>query len=67
MIAREAARLVTVRNGDERSEVTSTEAELRAVAMKVMQAGVLATRTYIQLKMAEDERQHAKRRERFDF
>jgi hypothetical protein len=67
LIAREAARLVTVRNGDERSEVTSTEAVLRAMAMKAMQGGILAARTYIQLNMAEDERQHAKRRERFDF
>ena len=67
LIAREAARRVTVRNGDERSEVTSSEAVIRAVAVKAMQGGILAARTYIQLNMAEDDRQHAKRRERFDF
>jgi Family of unknown function (DUF5681) len=33
LIAKEAARLVTVRNGDERSEVTSTEAVLRAIGL----------------------------------
>lgn len=67
LLAEEAARLVPIREGDKRLEIPATQAVLRALAMKGMQGGVLAARTYLQYQMAEDEREAVERKERFDF
>lgn len=66
-IRREAMRAVTIRDADERKEVTMIQAVMMALANTAVKGGVMAQRTFIELQMAEDEREFAARKANFDF
>ncbi len=67
VIRTEAERLVTIREGDRRYEITVREAVVRSLEREAMQGGILAQRTYLQYLMEEDKRVARKKRESFDF
>lgn len=66
-IKAEARRMVTIREGDKRRDIATTEGVLRALGNKAMQGGTLAARTYLKYQMEEDERAAAEQEERFAF
>lgn len=66
-IRAEARRMVTIREGDKRRDIATTEGVLRALGNKAMQGGTLAARTYLKYQMEEDERTVAEKEERFTF
>lgn len=66
LIRAEAQRLVLIREGENRREISTSEAVLRALARTAIQGGVLAQRTYLELQMLEDERMAHQKRELFE-
>jgi len=66
-IREEALRMVTVRDGDERQQIGTREAVIRAVATKAMQGGILAQRTFVEWLKIEDELKAKEDKESFDF
>ena len=67
IIRNEAKRVVVIRDGDNRKEVSVSEAVMMAIANKAMTGSVFAQRTYLQVQMAEDERRRKELKEDFDF
>ena len=67
LIRGEAKRVVVIRDGDNRKEVSVSEAVMMALGNKAMTGSVFAQRTYLQLQMAEDERRRKELKEDFDF
>lgn len=63
----EALRLIPVREGENRQEISTIEAVIRSMARSAIQGGVFAQRTFLELQMAEDERQAEKKRKAFEF
>ena len=67
IIREEAQRTVILREGDERKELTATQAVMMALANTAIKGGVHAQRAFIALQMQEDERRQAELREDFNF
>src|SRR5207253_823116 len=67
LLREEATRLVTIKEGDKRTSITTTRAVMRSLGHKAMQGGVLAARTYLEYVIADDEREFTERRRIFDF
>lgn len=60
-ILQEAARPVTVREGDRTLAIPTTQAVMRALGVKAMQGGVIAARTFLEHQLREDERERERR------
>gem|GEM_PF-4557100 len=63
----EGSRPIAVTDASGQSTVSTTEAVMRSLAQKAMRGGVLATRTFMQLQMAEDERYYRERLENYEY
>lgn len=63
----EAGRIMTVRDGDKREQITTIEAAIRAMAIKGIQGSVFALREFVRLVMEEDQRRRAELEENYEF
>jgi hypothetical protein len=66
-LARRADRLVAIIEDGERQLVPTRDALFGALTVTALKGGVLAQRTLIQLMQDEDDREHSRRRETFDY
>ncbi|KRA79746.1 hypothetical protein ASD76_17150 [Altererythrobacter sp. Root672] len=67
ILREEATRLITVREGEGREEISTTRGVIRALAHTALKGGPLAQRNYIQMVTALDREEARLRQERFKF
>jgi len=66
VIKQEAARLVTVRDGDERASISTIDGVIRALAHTAMKGGVFAQRTLIELLREIEQRDLERKKQSFE-
>ncbi len=65
-IRQESNRKVSVKSSNGQEDLTMTEVVVRSLGNKAATGSILAQRTYLQLQMAEDEREYRCKERRFD-
>lgn len=67
LLREEKMRTVTLREGEQRVDMSMTQAVLRAVGTAAVKGGVVAQRTFLAYAAAEDERYRAERQRLYEF
>ena len=66
-IRTEASRAVTIREGQKKLSIPTTQAVMRSLGVKAMQGGVLAARTFLEHQLREDALIRAEREKKFNI